>query len=551
MDCDYSDLLAEARNWALQGVEDGWFNQDDVTGLLEVNTDASTELFSSADRRPLVVAFFGGTGVGKSSLLNRLSGNVIARTGVERPTSREVSLYLPESVQIDRLPADFPLESVRIARHDNSAMEHVLWIDTPDIDSIETENRKIALEWMPHVDVLLYVVSPERYRDQKGWKLLRDQGSSHSWIFIMNQKDRGEPGQIEAFRDLLIGAGFDNPLLLQTDCVNTAAGRKADDLEQLKQVIHDLSDRKRSDQLQRHTRAHRYRQLGELTDAVLSRPAAAQNPATPDRWQKIWEGFRTNILKGLEWPVQLLSQNFAASTSALPAGLSNPVETDSGATDSPGLWDTWAQTLLDDALDRLLVDTGADGSRVGRLKTDLQVPREHAGQLVHASAEQSLRLALANPGSALRRALLTTLGAAVFVLPLATISWVAFELFEHFYESSSGTRPYLGSNFAIHSTLLVSISWLLPWFLRRSLQPRLEKIARTALLQGCAAGLEKLEADIDECVVLYQQRRREFLQTGERISARCMEKARLPGVVTDSLVSRTLPDPTRRASFEN
>ena len=40
-----------------------------------------SDLFSNAER-PLVVGLFGGTGVGKSSLLNRLADAEIARTGV-------------------------------------------------------------------------------------------------------------------------------------------------------------------------------------------------------------------------------------------------------------------------------------------------------------------------------------------------------------------------------------------------------------------------------------------------------------------------------------
>jgi Uma2 family endonuclease len=43
----------------------------------------------------------------------------------------------------------------------------------------------------PHIDVLVYVVSPERYRDNKAWQLLLAEGGKHAWIFVLNQSDRG------------------------------------------------------------------------------------------------------------------------------------------------------------------------------------------------------------------------------------------------------------------------------------------------------------------------------------------------------------------------
>ena len=57
----------------------------------------------------------GGTGVGKSSLLNRLAGKAVAKTGIERPTSREVTLFHHRSVALQHLPENLPIASVKIA----------------------------------------------------------------------------------------------------------------------------------------------------------------------------------------------------------------------------------------------------------------------------------------------------------------------------------------------------------------------------------------------------------------------------------------------------
>ena len=92
---EVSDLYEGGNSFRQEMIAKSW--------LVDVVTDRDTtgdplqfrpsDLFSNAER-PLVVGLFGGTGVGKSSLLNRLADADIARTGVVRPTSMEITVYL-------------------------------------------------------------------------------------------------------------------------------------------------------------------------------------------------------------------------------------------------------------------------------------------------------------------------------------------------------------------------------------------------------------------------------------------------------------------------
>ena len=211
-------VLRRARAWFARAHSAGWLDEDDLARLAAVEQDAPEDLFVAGQARPLVVACFGGTGVGKSSLLNRLAGETIARTGVERPTSFEATVYVHESIALADLPAHLPMEAERIKRHRSAAHRNVLWIDAPDIDSTAEANRRAALAWLPHVDLVCYVVSPERYRDDVGWRVLRQRGHQHGWIFVLNRWDEGDPRQAEDFARMLREAGFDAPLLLRTCC---------------------------------------------------------------------------------------------------------------------------------------------------------------------------------------------------------------------------------------------------------------------------------------------------------------------------------------------
>src|SRR6516165_9398166 len=90
------------------------------------------------DRPLLVIMFMGGTGVGKSTLLNALAGGTIAQASFTRPTTRDPVVYYHESVKPDRL--DAALRHCRLVPHDRSALEQKILVDTPDLDSNDLSN---------------------------------------------------------------------------------------------------------------------------------------------------------------------------------------------------------------------------------------------------------------------------------------------------------------------------------------------------------------------------------------------------------------------------
>src|SRR5437764_680742 len=85
------------------------------------------------DRPLLVIMLMGGTGVGKSTLLNALAGGTIAQASFTRPTTRDPVVYYHASVRTDRL--DPSLRHCRMAPHDREPLEFKILVDTPDVDS--------------------------------------------------------------------------------------------------------------------------------------------------------------------------------------------------------------------------------------------------------------------------------------------------------------------------------------------------------------------------------------------------------------------------------
>jgi len=555
MDYDFYKLLDQSKQWAQEACDAGWLSKKKAQRLESVQANSPASLFAGGDQRPLVVAFFGGTGVGKSSLLNRLAGQTIARVGVERPTSREISIYHHQALQISRLPAEFPVEKIRVARHQDDDKKAILWIDMPDIDSTEEKNRTMVLEWLPHIDVLIYIVSPERYRDDREWRLLRSVGAEHAWIFAMNHWDEGEKAQLADFEKQLIEGGFSRPILLRTDCRPQPAARSADDFEELERIIGSLANAHTISQLELRGLRLRLKELERALADNIDRLGSDQAfSALKEQWETVWNSTVQSLQQGLEWPMQQISGAFVTEAlSLLPSktkkeDAERPEARNRGAISA--LWDAWTQTRFDDALDRFIIDADANGLPSAPFKAAFEPFRAKAGRILRTQAEQSLRAALANPGNVLQRFFLRLAGFCATVLPLCAIGWVGYQVFDGYYTSSFSGRPYLGTNFAIHSTLLIVLSWLLPWFVYRKLRPSTEKIALKGVRTGIVLGFDIIKEQIEALIEQALEQRSALIEAGEQLMALCRQLETEEQPPDKSVLARMLPQQVRERTHE-
>lgn len=521
---EYERLL----DWAHRAEADGWLSRSAVIPLEHIEQQEVGRLFRKHNHRPLIVGLFGGTGVGKSSLLNRLAGDDVARTGVERPTSHEVTLFVHKDFELDMLPADLPTEETRIAYHSQGSRRLVAWLDMPDIDSTATHNQEIVQAWLPYIDWVIYVVSPERYYDDIGWRFLQQRAHRHAWLFVMNHFDQGTPEQLEDFRRRLMNEGFEDPIVLRTSCVEPPI---EDDFPRLEATINEaietygldmlqrLGVQARIDDLEKNSREFT-RQLG--SDSDWQQHAADWQRTVTQRLEDIASQMRTSLAAQAH---QFVDQTPGGGYRTLIKKVKGqeeappqlPILTGSSEKVVGKLWDARAETRISNLNEDLVSQLQSAHLPYQPVAHALADVIDKERTLVRQALEDGANAALVNPGTALQRLAFRTLGWLSWLLPLGAAIWAVVYVLERFYLGTQGETSFLGFNFVINAGLLIFLAWLLPWLLRMKVKPSLASALKKGLDQGINRAIAGLETEYQSRWEQLQQARRARLAELERI----------------------------------
>jgi hypothetical protein len=563
-------LREQVGDWLARARAAGWLTDGDLAAFRAAEHATPADLFAGREARPLVVAFFGGTGVGKSTLLNRLAGAEVARVGVERPTSHEVTLYVHDTVALADLPDAFPVERVRVERHHDDRRRDVAWIDMPDIDSTATENRALALAWLPHVDLLIYVVSPERYRDDAGWRQLRARGHRHGWVFVMNRGDEGDPRQVADFAAELRDAGFAEPLVVGTVCTAAGMGAPDDRFAELEAEVRAVADAHGVQELERIGRRARLAELRAALAAAATRlgDAAAWAGLGRQRAEE-WRRARRDVIDSLAWPVREVAGRVVLRRGTAAAGMvpavgrlvrrligRPPDAPDAGSAGAVAagegddmdladrLWDAAAQDRLARALDRLEVEARLANVAVAPLLARLQAVVDGAPSVMGTSLRTALGRAIARPGTPVQRVARRGAKAAMAVLPAAAVVRVAYDVVAGYGRGVAGGAPFLGLAFAVHAALLIALAWLLPALLHHLLRPDLRAAVVRGLTAGLDAGLDAIAEELDAAFDLALQERQVLTDEVDHLSAAIDRQCRPSRAAPPPAVRRLLAIPS-------
>ena len=113
-----------------------------------------------------LLALAGGTGVGKSTLLNSLAGDEVSPAGARRPTTSDAIAWVPSSRKRELAGLLGWLGVTTVREHAGGTLDDVAVLDLPDFDSIAIAHRERVDSLLPRVDAVVWVVDPEKYMDQ-------------------------------------------------------------------------------------------------------------------------------------------------------------------------------------------------------------------------------------------------------------------------------------------------------------------------------------------------------------------------------------------------
>jgi hypothetical protein len=280
----------------------------------------------------LWVVFLGGTGTGKSTIFNALCARPLSETGVERPKTCGPIVYLHRR-WADSLDHFFPFASQQLLRasadavpagasagianrvlildHERDRLSHLVLVDTPDLDSVEQQNRQMAESLYRFADAVVFVSSQEKYADQVPYAFLQRVLHDGKLCFLLINKAepmllpgevlttlRGQHLPVDEQRFYLLPyTALDPVVFLQNHSEFQAFSEQLD-----KTLAKDQSAKRVQAEKKRSARA-----ISGRIKAILGMLQEEQHAA--DNWLEVLEGlFRTACRDLLETPHRHFSE---------------------------------------------------------------------------------------------------------------------------------------------------------------------------------------------------------------------------------------------------
>jgi len=150
----------------------------------------------SNQNKPLTISLAGGTGVGKSFIFSALAGI----PGLS-PSSASVRGFTrrPHIAAEDKFKPFVPFEPQEV-EFVQAFLPATVLIDTPDLDTINSDNVRLAKHSLEISDIIIFVTSPDKRSDFTIQQNILEWGNRKRWFFVMNKIDQVTDAPVETLK---------------------------------------------------------------------------------------------------------------------------------------------------------------------------------------------------------------------------------------------------------------------------------------------------------------------------------------------------------------
>jgi len=290
---------------------------------------------------PLRVLLLGGTGVGKSTLVNAIAGmeEMAETSAVQRPCTQHTTFYYHAEADLSGLDGAIRQDDNRRPHHVRE-LRRLIFIDPPDFDTTVLANRRRVATLLDAAELVFCLMTEGKYRTLRYQELLTQYRRKKSFIFLLNKadviKDWDRDRLLQDVRGQLDALGFVEPRVLSISAAGALARKlrggmapPADRFAELEAIIYQELNEKRAREIRRvNLRGSLARLLEEIERDIgtpLPALAAAVDSLIAERLGRLNERLaaivQQALLERLEAPVKQMLRETVYDGFGGPFGL--------------------------------------------------------------------------------------------------------------------------------------------------------------------------------------------------------------------------------------